>query len=244
MVKNAKIQVVPLKDYKYDLEGMLGVITDKTKVVFIANPDNPTGSYVTQGELDVFLDKVPEDVLIFIDEAYYEYAKGGDYPETLDLIKRKDRNVVIARTFSKAYSLAGLRIGYGLARQDIAGSINKVREPFNVNSIAQAAALAALEDQNHLDKSVSLVSEEKKKFYDKFVSLGVKYVPSKTNFVLVDTERDSMKVFDYLLRKGVIVREMSPWKLKGHIRVNIGLKEENSAFFEAFEEAMKEIPKA
>jgi histidinol-phosphate aminotransferase len=241
MVKDAKIRVVPLKDYKYDLEGMLAAITGRTKVVFIANPDNPTGSYVTQDELDSFLEKVPEDVLVFIDEAYYEYATGEDYPETLGLINREDRNVVLARTFSKAYSLAGLRIGYGLARPDIAEVLNKVREPFNVNSLAQVAALAALEDEKHIERSVSLVKEEKKRFYDFFDSLSVKYVPSRTNFVLVDTGLDSMKVFDLLLHKGIIVREMSPWKLKGHIRVNVGLKEENDAFFEAFKEAVKEI---
>ncbi|MGB2661545.1 MAG: histidinol-phosphate transaminase [Candidatus Omnitrophota bacterium] len=241
MVKNAKVRAVPLKDYKYDLQGMLGAITDRTKVVFIANPDNPTGSYVTQDELDLFLDKVPENVLVFIDEAYYEYATGEDYPETQGLIEREDRNVVVARTFSKAYSLAGLRVGYGMARPDIAEALNKVREPFNVNSLAQIAAVAALEDEKHIERSVNLVKEEKKRFYEFFDSISVKYVPSKSNFILVNTARDSMKVFDYLLRKGIIVREMSPWRLKGHIRVNIGLKEENDAFFKAFKEAMKEI---
>ncbi|MGD2279175.1 MAG: histidinol-phosphate transaminase [Candidatus Omnitrophota bacterium] len=241
MVQGAKLNVVPLKGYKYDLDAMLDAITPKTKVAFIANPDNPTGSYVTKDELDSFIEKVPEDVLVFIDEAYYEYAKGEDYPETLSLVKRKDRNVVIARTFSKAYSLAGLRVGYGLARPDIADILNKTREPFNVNSLAQVAACAALEDQAYMEKAVSLANEEKKRFYSTFDSLGVKYVPSRTNFILVDTGRDSVKVFEYLLRKGIIVREMSPWKLKGFIRVNVGRREENDAFLEAFKEALKEI---
>ncbi|MEA3489495.1 MAG: histidinol-phosphate transaminase [Candidatus Omnitrophota bacterium] len=242
MVKAARLRVVPLKNYKYDLEGMLEAVTDRTKVVFIANPDNPTGSYVTAGELEVFIEKVPENVLIFIDEAYYEFARGGDYPETLRLIERKDRNIVVARTFSKAYSLAGLRIGYGMARSDVAGTLNKVREPFNVNSLAQAAALAALEDTRHLERSVTLVLDEKERFYEKFVKLGVEYVSSRTNFVLVNTRRDSGRIFDYLLRKGVIVREMSAWRLDGFIRVNVGLPEENDRFFEVFEEALKEIP--
>ncbi|MFH1552050.1 MAG: histidinol-phosphate transaminase [Candidatus Omnitrophota bacterium] len=243
MIKGAKVRTVPLKNYKYNLDGMLNAVTDRTRVIFIANPDNPTGSYVTADELASFIDRVPEDVLVFLDEAYYEFATGGDYPETQPLIKREDRNFVIARTFSKAYSLAGLRIGYGLAKPDIAAVLNKVREPFNVNSLAQAAALAALEDTEHIDKSVALVREEKEKFYEVFASLGVSYVPSRTNFVLVDTRRDSMKVFDYLLQRGVIVREMSAWGLAGCIRVNIGLKEENDLFIKVFTEAMRDIPK-
>ncbi len=242
MIKGAKVRTVPLKDYKYDLEGMLEVITDRTRVVFIANPDNPTGSYVTRAELESFMDKIPEDVLVFMDEAYYEYASGGDYPETVPLTAREDRSVVVARTFSKAYSLAGLRIGYGIARSDIAGVLNKVREPFNVNSLAQAAALAALEDSAHLAASVALVRDEKKKFYAAFDGLDISYVPSRTNFILVDTERDSAKVYDYLLRRGVIVREMSAWGLKGFIRVNIGLSEENDAFLEVFREALTKVP--
>ncbi|MFQ5951918.1 MAG: histidinol-phosphate transaminase [Candidatus Omnitrophota bacterium] len=241
VIAGAKVRLVPLKDYKYDLNGMLKAITGKTKIVFIANPDNPNGTYVTDKELNEFIEKVPKDVLIFLDEAYYEFATGGDYPETLGLLQREDRNVVITRTFSKAYGLAGLRVGYGMARQDITEALNKVREPFNVNSVAQAAAIAALDDDEYRDASVALVREEKEKFYKRFDSLDVKYVPSKTNFVLVDTARDSMKIFDYLLRKGVIVREMSLWELKGHIRVNIGTREENDAFFKAFEEALKEI---
>jgi histidinol-phosphate aminotransferase len=243
MVKGAKLKIVPSRNYKYDLEGMLAAVTDKTKVIFIANPDNPTGTYVSAGELDAFIKKVPGNVLVFIDEAYYEFAAGEDYPETLSLYKREDRNIVIARTFSKAYGLAGLRVGYGIARKDVARVLNKVREPFNVNSIAQAAAVAALDDDKYKEKAVSLVRREKERFYRKFDSLGVKYVPSRANFILLDTGRDSALVFDYLLKKGIVVREMSAWGLKGHIRVNIGLRKENDAFLKAFAKAMKEIPK-
>ena len=242
MVKGAKLKIVPLNDFKYDLGGMQKAVTRKTKVVFIANPDNPTGSYVTAGEMENFLKKVPENVLVFIDEAYYEFATGGDYPETLPILENENRNVVIARTFSKAYSLAGLRVGYGMARKEVAAVLNKVREPFNVNSVAQAAALAALEDAAHLARSVELVRTEKERFYEAFSSLGVDYVPSRTNFILADTRRDSVKIFKYLLKRGVIVREMTPWRLDGFIRVNIGLPEENERFFEAFGEALKEIP--
>jgi len=243
MVSGAKVRTVPLKDLKYDLKGMLKAMNGKTKAVFIANPDNPTGSYVTDGELREFIEKVPEDVLVFLDEAYYEFASGGDYPETLDLIERADRNIVIARTFSKVYSLAGLRLGYGMARREIAAVIDKVREPFNINSMAQAAAVAAIKDKKHLTKSLALVKKEKKRFYKVFDSEGLKYVPSKTNFVLVDTARDSKQVFRYLLERGVIVREMTPWNLEGYIRVTMGLPEENDMFFKILKKALKEIPK-
>lgn len=240
MVKGANVKVVPLKDFKYDLEAMANAITEKTKVVFIANPDNPTGSYVTSEELSSFIEKVPEGVAIFLDEAYYEYARGGDYPETLELAGREDKNIVIARTFSKAYGLAGLRVGYGIMREDIAEVLNKVREPFNVNSLAQTAALAALEEESYMKKSVELVREEGKKFYEFFDSLRVKYIPSRTNFILIDTGKDASKIFESLLKEGIIVREMSGWGLKGFMRVNIGLPEENEAFFKAFERIIKE----
>ena len=239
MVKGAKVRAVPLKDYRYDLDAMLRAVTDRTKVVFIANPDNPTGSYATDKELSGFIEKVPSGVIVFLDEAYYEYARGGDYPETQPLIGRKDKSVVIARTFSKAYGLAGLRVGYGMARADIIETLNKVREPFNVNSLAQAAALTALDDEEYVERSVNLVKKEKKKFYDIFGDMGLKALPSRANFILVDTGRDSAKIYEYLLKKGVIVREMSAWGLKGFIRVNIGLPEENSIFFDTFREAVE-----
>ncbi|MBL7072786.1 MAG: histidinol-phosphate transaminase [Candidatus Omnitrophica bacterium] len=238
-VEGACIKEIPMNNFRYDLESMLKAVTKKTKVVFIANPDNPTGTYVTDEELKSFIERVGEHVLVVIDEAYYEFAKGGDYPETLELLKREDRNILIIRTFSKAYGLAGLRIGYGLASENIIGVLNKVREPFNVNSIAQAAAIAALKDEKYLLDSVSLVLEEKKKFYNVFKSLGVEYFETKANFVLVNTKRDSEKIFECLLKEGIIVREMSAWGLKGFIRVSIGLSQENEMFFKAFAEAIK-----
>jgi histidinol-phosphate aminotransferase len=244
MVEGAEVRVVPMKDFKYDLEGMLEAVTPKTKMIFIANPDNPTGSYVNRDELELFLGSLPEDIVVFIDEAYYEFAKGGDYPETLRLTEREDRNIIVSRTFSKAYSLAGLRVGYAVARRDVAEAVNKVREPFNINSLAQAAALAAIKDKTgHVEKCVKLVWKEKEKFCETFDSIGVRYIPSRTNFILVDTKRDSTKVFQYLLSKGVIVRDMASWGLKGFIRVNMGLPVENIAFLKAFKSAMKEIAK-
>lgn len=238
-VEGACVKEIPMNNFRYDLESMLKAVTKKTKVVFIANPDNPTGTYVTDKELKSFIERVGEHVLVVIDEAYYEFASGGDYPQMLELLKREERNILITRTFSKAYGLAGLRIGYGLASRDVIAVLNKVREPFNVNSIAQAAAVAALGDEKYVKDSVSLVLEEKEKFYNVFKSLGVEYFKSKANFVLVNTKRDSVKIFENLLKEGVIVREMSAWGLKGFIRVSIGLPEENEAFFKAFAEALK-----
>jgi len=243
LVEEANVRTVPMKDFRYDLKAMAGAITDRTKIVFISNPDNPTGSYVTKDEMDDFMQRVPEGVVVFLDEAYGEFAKGDDYPETLELINREDKNVIITRTFSKAYSLAGLRVGYGLARKDIIEVLNKVREPFNVNSLAQAAALAALKEEGHLNRSLALVREEKKKFYSQFDGMDLTYIPSRTNFVLVNAGRDSREVFSYLLKRGVIVREMTSWGIDGFIRVNIGLREENEVFFRALKDAVRDIPR-
>jgi histidinol-phosphate aminotransferase len=158
---------------------------------------------------------------------------------------RKDKDIIVARTFSKAYSLAGLRIGYAVSREEIADVLNKVREPFNINSIAQAAALAALEDRTgHVKKAVDLATKGKKELYEVFNDLGLEYVPSRSNFVLVNVERNSTRVFEYLLTKGVIVRDMSGWGLPGFIRVNVGLPRENKVFIREFRKAMKEIAKS
>lgn len=242
-IVEADLIAVPTRDFKYDLNGILEKITPKTKLIFIANPENPTGTYVNKKELEDFLAKVPKDVVIFIDEAYYEFATGGDYPETISLTDRTDRNIIVSRTFSKAYGLAGLRIGYIIARGDLACAVNKVREPFNINSIAQAAAIAALDDEKSVKASVDLVRKEKEKVCKALDGMDVKYVPSNTNFILIDTGRDSKAVFDHMLRAGIIIREMSSWSLVGFVRVTIGLPEENDEFIRVFGEALDRIPK-
>ncbi len=238
-IEGAELKVAPAKEFKHDLEGVLSCVTDKTKIIFIANPENPTGSYIRAKELDEFIEKLPEDVVLFMDEAYYEFASGGDYPETLSMIEKTDRNIIIARTFSKVYGLAGLRIGYALAREDIAELLNKVREPFNVNSLAQVAAVAALKDDEYVKKNVDWVKKEKQRFYDFFESVGFEYVPSRTNFILFDTARNSTELFNKLLYKGVIVRDMTAWGIKGFLRVNIGTEEENNKFISALQEVIK-----
>jgi histidinol-phosphate aminotransferase len=241
-VVGAEIVTVPAVDFKYDLDGMLKSITPKTKMIFIANPENPTGTYIPKKEFNEFIEQVPEDVVVFVDEAYYEFAAVGDYPENIPLTERKDKNVIVSRTFSKAYALAGLRVGYAIARRDLAVILNKVREPFNINSLAQVAAIAALADTESLNLSIKLVNEGKEQFYEVFEKLGLDYVHSRTNFILINVKRDSKAVFEHMLRAGVIIREMSVWGLSGFVRVNVGTPEENDRFVEVFEEAIKTIP--
>lgn len=231
-IAGVKLVTVPLKGFKYDLCGMAKRLNKRTKIVFIANPDNPTGTYVTQEEIDLFLRKVGPRTIVFLDEAYYEYARRfRDYPDTLAYLKRK--NVIVTRTFSKVYALAGLRVGYGLARKELIEAMDKVREPFNVNSLAQVAAEAALKDRRFVRKSLNLVINGKKYLYRNLERLGYRYIPSATNFVLVNIGKNAKGVYNKLLRKGIIVREMSAWGLDGFLRVNIGTMKENRRFIEA-----------
>jgi histidinol-phosphate aminotransferase len=239
-VVEADIRVVPSVEHNYDLEGILEAITPATRMIFIANPENPVGSYIDEERLRRFIERLPRHVVLFLDEAYYEYAAGGDYPETLKWALDEGKSVMVSRTFSKAYGLAGLRLGYVVSRGELAGAVNKVREPFNVNSIAQAAAMAALDDEQSLCRSIEHVRKEKQRLYRFFESLGLKYVPSRTNFVLVDTGTDSVRVFDHMLREGIIIREMSSWGMKGYIRVTIGTEEENDRFLAVFKKAVRD----
>lgn len=240
-VQDAGIRFVPLKDdFKYDLEGIKAAITERTKLVFIANPDNPTGTYVTKRELDVFFKGIPEGVIIFLDEAYFEFAEfsSKDYPNGLDYL---DRPVIVGRSFSKAYGLAGLRVGYGVSNQDFINYMERVREPFNVNLLAQAAALAALDDKGFLKKTLEHTEREKKFLYTAFRKMKLEYVPSATNFILVNIKEDCKKVFSALLKKGVIVRDMKAWGLWSYIRVTIGTREENRKFVKALKEVTEEL---
>lgn len=237
-IAGANIKRAPLKNMRYDVKKIAGLITKKTKLIFIANPDNPTGTYITASEVDFLVSKTPKGAILFFDEAYYEFAEGVKYfPDTMRLL-RKNKNIIITRSFSKAYSLAGLRIGYGFAPRRIADCLNRVREPFNVNSVAEAAARAALSDKGHLKKTLKLVSQGKSYLYNELDSLGIEYIPSVTNFVLIRTGKKSKRIYDRLLKRGVIVREMSPWKLNNFIRVTIGTGSENHRFIKALKEAL------
>ncbi len=242
-IEEAEITRVPFKDYRYDLEGMAKLITKDTRMVIIANPDNPHGTYVSQKEVNAFLQKIPDDLLVIFDEAYYEFVEAPDYPRTLDLIKARG-NVIVTRTFSKAYGLAGLRIGYGVTTPEIAAVLNTVRDPFNVNRIAQVSACAALGQKQFLRKVKTCVRQGKKYLYREFDALGLKYVKSQTNFILIDFRRDTAELNRYLLKNGVIVRMMNGWGLNNFFRVTVGLPKENKAFIKALKQFMKNSARA
>ena len=231
-VAGAKIKKVPFKNFRYNLEAMKKAITKRTKIVFIANPDNPIGTYVTEAEVQRFLKGVPKDLIVYFDEAYYELVSKRDYPDTLKLLNQ-GKNLIITRTFSKSYSLAGLRIGYGISKPRIIECLNRVREPFNVNSLAQVAALKSLESKGHLKKIKKAVREGKEFIYNAFKDMNLDFIPSETNFVLVNVKKNSTGVFRKLLKMGVIVRDMKAWNFKTYIRVTIGTKEENKKFITA-----------
>ncbi|MFH1847784.1 MAG: histidinol-phosphate transaminase [Candidatus Omnitrophota bacterium] len=230
-VSGAKIITVPMKDFRYDLKAIKKMVTDKTKIVFIANPDNPTGTYVTKLEVGEFMDGLPEGLLVFFDEAYYEFGSlEKDYPDTLKFINKG--NVITTRTFSKAYGLSGLRVGYGISSPEVIDFMNRVREPFNVNLLAQAGALAALDDSSFLMKTLEGTKRGREFLCSEFKRLSLDYVPSAANFVLVDIKKDSWEAFKHFLEQGVIVRDMKAWGLNTHIRVTVGTQEQNKRFVE------------
>ena len=238
MVEGIKIKYVPLKDYTYDLEAMKQAVTKNTRMVFIANPDNPTGTYVTKDQVNTFMKGLRRDIIVFFDEAYYEFAKvRRDYPDTLKYMKG-GRNVIITRSFSKAYSLAGLRIGYGIASKEGIECLARVREPFNVNSIAQAAALAALKDAAFIKKTRSAIRRGRRFIYSRLDKMGIEYIPSVTNFILLKVGKDAPKIYRKLLRRGIIVRNMQAWGLNNFLRVTIGTMRENKLFIEALRDAI------
>ena len=232
---------VPLKDFKYDLVEMKKMITDKTKLIFISNPNNPTGTYLTQEEIDTFLEGLPSQVVVFFDEAYFEFAEGyNGYPDILKTMRSEKLNIILTRTFSKASGLAGLRIGYGISRPDLIECMEKVRDPFNVNSLAQAGALGALKDGEYVLKVARIIEEGKEYLYKSLGEMDINFVPSATNFILVDTKTDGRGICKHLEKKGVIVRDMSAWDMAHFIRVTVGKKEENIRFIKAFKEVLKE----
>ncbi|MFH0763418.1 MAG: histidinol-phosphate transaminase [Candidatus Omnitrophota bacterium] len=239
-IQNAKIKLVPLtKDFRHDLKAMKEAITENTKMVFIANPDNPTGTYVTKSELNGFFKGLPEDLVVFLDEAYFEFARSAckDYPDGLGYLEKR-AGLIVARSLSKAYGLAGLRIGYGISNAEVISCMEKVREPFNVNLLAQAAALAAIDDKAFLKKSLSHVELEKEFICGKLCKLNLVYVKSATNFIMVDIKKDCKLVYGKLLKKGVIVRDMKAWGWNSFIRVTVGTRDENKRFIAALKKVI------
>ena len=230
-VCGAEYVSVPMKDFRYDLAGILRRITERTKLIFIANPNNPTGTYVTAQEVEDFIARVPKDVLVCFDEAYVDFVEAQDFPHMLFHVKTEKPNIILLRTFSKAYGLAGLRVGYGVAAPEMIRYLHKIRQPFNVNSVAQAAATAALDDRFFLWRTKHLVSRGRRYFYRRFKRLGLRYLPSQANFVLVDTGHDAEDVFKTLLPRGVIIRSMKAYGLPTWIRVTVGRRSQNAKFY-------------
>ena len=233
----ASLKVVPAKNFSQDLEATLDAISEKTRIVFIANPNNPTGTWVNQVDLTRFMDKVRDDVLVVLDEAYFEYVQEPEYPDGIAL-GEKYPNLVITRTFSKAYGLAALRIGYSVSHPDIADLMNRIRQPFNVNAMSLVAALAALDDQAHVRQTVELNTSGLKYLEAECDRLGLGYIPSVANFLTIDFGSDAMPIYDALLHEGVIVRPIGVYELPNHLRVTVGTAEENHRFVEALEKVL------
>jgi histidinol-phosphate aminotransferase len=232
--------VVKIKnDYYIDLEAHLKAIDQNTTVVLLANPNNPTGTAFERSDFEAFLEEFPEDVLLVLDEAYYEYAFGSgfDIENGIEYIYKK--NIVVTRTFSKIYGLAGLRLGYAIAKENIIQDMNRIRQPFNVSRIAQIAGVAALEDETFVKRSQIVNEEGKKYLYEQFEKLGLEYAPSHANFILVKINMPSRAAFKELLKRGVIVRAMDGYGFPEHIRVTIGTMKENIKFIKALKDVLE-----
>jgi len=237
--RGARSIVVPAKRYGHDLEAMARAIDDETYVVWIANPNNPTGTFARHEELEAFLKRVPERVMVVLDEAYNEYLAPELRGDTVKLVKRHP-NLVVTRTFSKAYGLAGLRVGYALAQASVADVMNRVRQPFNVNSLALAAATAALDDMEFVARSYALNLQGMKQIEEGARGLGLKYIPSHGNFITVQVGK-AAEIYKRLLRRGVIVRPVGGgYGLPEHLRVTVGTAEENEKFLRALAASLKE----
>jgi histidinol-phosphate aminotransferase len=234
----AKAIISPMPDLTHNLRDMFARITPRTKAVFIANPNNPTGTMVDREELEWFLERVPEDIVVLIDEAYFDYVGDPSYPNSLDYLGLR-KSLIASRTFSKIYGLAGLRLGFGVSSAEIISYMNRVREPFNVNSLAQVGAFAALDDEAHVARSRQVNMEGLEYLTGELGKMNLPFAPSFTNFILVDLRTDPIRVYNALLREGVIVRPVLNYGLKTHIRVTIGLPEENERFIRAIRKVLK-----
>lgn len=231
--------VVPLKELTHDLDAMAGRITEKTRLVFIANPNNPTGTMLDSKALERFMGSVPEGVVVCLDEAYNEFVTSPEFPDSFEYV-RQGRAAVVLRTFSKTYGLAGLRVGYAVAHPEIIDYLNRVRQPFNVNSLGQVAAIAALDDGEYLARSLENNTTGLTYLFGELCAMGYECVPTQANFFLVKVG-DGKGVYDALLKKGVIVRPMQGYGLGEYIRITVGLPEENRRFIETFREVVGEM---
>lgn len=239
-VMRARIVKTPLKNLGFDLQAMAAAITGRTRLIFICNPNNPTGTIVTADEVAWFMAQVPEHVIVVFDEAYYEFVDSADYPDTLAYVKSGAHpNVVVLRTFSKAYGIAGIRLGYGIARPELLAPLRAASESFPVNRLAQVAGLAALEDDEFVARTVAVNAAGRAYLCREFDRLGLAYAPSHTNFILVHVGPEAKSIYQELLKRGVIVRPCTGYDLPEYLRVSIGTEAQNARFIAALAEIIQ-----
>jgi histidinol-phosphate aminotransferase len=236
---NAVARVIPLQDFRHDLVAMKNAINEKTKIVFVCNPNNPTGTIVYEDEVDQFMQNMPENILVVFDEAYFEFVDDPRFANGMKYF-RQGKLAAILRTFSKIYSLAGCRVGYGVAPEFLVSAVNKIREPFNVNRVAQAGAIASLDDKEEVRRRIEINAEGREYLYKELEKLEVDVVPTQANFILVDVKRDCLEIFNRLLREGVIVRSGEIFGYDTALRVTIGTQEDNEKFIKALQKVLQE----
>ncbi len=236
----AQLVCVPMRDFAFDLQAISAAVTRETRVVYLANPNNPTGSAFSGADLEGFLQSVPDDVLVVLDEAYIHYADRGDMPRSVELFRRRD-NLLILRTFSKVYGLAGLRIGYAIGRAGLVAAMNKLRTPFNVTGLSQAAAVAALDDAEHVKRSVEGNAAQRSRLFEELSKFGLRVARSHANFIFIDVGPRASGLCDELLQEGVIVRPLGWMGLPDAIRVSVGTPEENGKLLAAMSRCLQTV---
>lgn len=235
----AKTITVPARNFGHDIPKMIAAVTPNTRIIFVVNPNNPTGTYTNAADLKLLLDSVSSDVLVVVDEAYNEFIDREDYPDTLQLLSQYP-NVIISRTFSKAYGLAGLRIGYAVSSPQIADILNRARMPFNVNSVAAVAATAALSDRDHVERTVEMNKMGMRQLITGLEKLNLEFIPSLGNFITVDVKKSGVEFYQQLLQEGVIIRPLVPYGMPNHVRLTIGTAAQNLRLLLALEKVLSE----
>jgi len=239
-IVGCKLVEVPLKEYCHDLDAVTKSITNETKIVYLDNPMNPIGTMVTHQQLLKFMESIPEDIVVVLDEAYHDYVNHGDYPRSLRFVEQ-GRNVVVLRTFSKMYGLAGLRVGYCLAKDQFIHALDMVSPPFSVNRLGQIGAVAALEDKDHVQKTKEINEKGKKSLYQCFKELDIFYIPSETNFITFEVKNHAKWIAEELQKKGIIIRPLSMYGQPSLLRITIGTPEQNKRFMDTFHKLYRKI---
>lgn len=240
LLMGASVVQVPLSGgFTYDVEAIVGAVTPRTKLVYVCTPNNPTGTYLTRAQLEELTARLPSRVLLIVDAAYAHFADAGDYCDGYELL-RSGRRLAVLQTFSKIYGLAGIRVGYAVSAPDVIEAMLRVKEPFNVNALAQTAAIAALTDTEHVERTRELVAAERKRLYRELDRLGLAYTESMSNFVLIRLGPEAKELYEALLRGGVIVRYAAVWGLPEYVRISVGTSEENGFFLQRLSELLRD----